>query len=83
MYTRITIDDLLISLITMKSTKIMLAVLATLLITWCVMGTIGYLLSDDTFKQCMTHGGTLFCMMLFGWIPCIILGADLDKRLEE
>jgi FtsH-binding integral membrane protein len=66
----------------MKSTKIMLAILATLLITWCVIGTIGYLLSDDTFKQSMSSGGTFFFMILFGWIPCIIIGADLDKSLE-
>ena len=60
----------------------MLAVLATLLITWCVMGTIGYLLSDNTFKQSMSSGGTLFLMLVFGWIPAVILGADLDKTLE-
>lgn len=66
----------------MKSTKIMLAVLATLLITWFVIGTIGYLLSDDTFKQSMSNGRTFFFMILLGWIPCIIVGADLDKTLE-
>ena len=66
----------------MKSTKIMLAVLATILITWCVMGLIGYLLSDLSYRDCMTSGGTLFLMLVFGWIPAIILGADLDKTLE-
>ena len=60
----------------------MLAILATILITWCVIGTIGYLLSDLSFKQSMTNGGTLFFFILFGWIPCIIVGADLDKSLE-
>ena len=66
----------------MKSTKIMLAILATILITWCVMGLIGYLLSDLSYRDCMTSGGTLFLMLVFGWIPAIILGADLDKTLE-
>ena len=60
----------------------MLAVLATILITWCVMGLIGYLLSDLSYRDCMTSGGTLFLMLVFGWIPAIILGADLDKTLE-
>jgi hypothetical protein len=67
----------------MKSTKIMLAVIATILITWCVMGLIGYLLSDLSYKQCMTHGATLMLMLIFGWIPGIILGDDLDKNLKE
>ena len=63
----------------MKSTIIMVAVIATLLITWCVMGLIGYLLSDLSYKECMTHGATLMLMLVFGWIPCIVVGADLDK----
>ena len=61
----------------------MLAVIATILITWCVMGLIGYLLSDLSYKQCMTHGATLMLMLIFGWIPGIILGDDLDKNLKE
>ena len=66
----------------MKTTKIMLAVIATLLITWCVIGTIGYLLSDGTYKECMTNGGTLMFMLIFGWIPGIIIGHDLDEKLN-
>ena len=66
----------------MKSTKIMLAVVATTFITWCVMGLIGYLLSDLSYRDCMTNGGTFFFMLVFGWIPSIIVGADLDKTLE-
>ena len=66
----------------MKSTIIMLAVLATILITWCVMGLIGYLLSDLSYRDCMTNTGTLFLMLFIGWIPSIIVGADLDKSIE-
>lgn len=66
----------------MKQTKIMLAIIATILLTWCVIGLIGYLLSDLSYKQCMTHGGTLMFMLIFGWIPSIIVGEDLDKTLE-
>jgi hypothetical protein len=66
----------------MKSTKIILAVLATLLIVWCTIGLIGWMLSDLSYKECMTHGGTLMLMLIFGWIPSIIVGADLDKSLE-
>ena len=63
----------------MKSTKIMLAVIATFLITWCVMGLIGYLLSDASYKECMTHGGTLMFLLVFGWIPSLIIGDDINK----
>ena len=66
----------------MKSTKIMVAVIATLIITWCVIGLIGYLLSDGTYKECMTHGGTLMFMLIFGWIPAIIIGSDLNDKLN-
>jgi hypothetical protein len=67
----------------MKSTKIMLAVLATLLITWCVMGLIGWMLSDLSYKECMTHNGTLFLMLFLGWIPAIIVGADINEQLKN
>jgi hypothetical protein len=65
----------------MKSTKIMLAIIATLLITWCVIGSIGWMLSDLSYKESMTNSGTLFCMLIFGWIPCIIIGSDLNENL--
>jgi len=67
----------------MKSTKLMLAVLATFLITWNVIGMIGYLLSDISYRECMTHGGVLMLMLIFGWIPSVIVGADLEKKLEN
>lgn len=67
----------------MKSTKLMLAVLATFLITWNVIGMIGYLLSDTSYRECMTHGGVLMLMLIFGWIPSVIVGADLEKKLEN
>jgi hypothetical protein len=65
----------------MKSTKIMLAIIATLLLTWCVIGSIGWMLSDLSYKESMTNNGTIFFMLIFGWIPCIIIGADLDEKL--
>ena len=61
----------------------MLAVLATTFITWCVMGLIGWMLSDLSYRDCMTNGGTFFFMLVFGWIPGVILGADLDKQFKE
>jgi lysozyme family protein len=67
----------------MKSTKIMLAILATFLITWFVIGTIGYLLSDLSFRDCMTNGATIMIMFIIGWIPASIVGYDLDEYLNS
>jgi hypothetical protein len=66
----------------MKSTKLMLAVIATTLITWCVMGLIGWCISDLSFRDCLTHGGTLMLMMIIGWIPAIIVGSDISDHLN-
>lgn len=66
----------------MKSTKIMLAILATFLITWFVIGTIGYLLSDLSFRDCMTNGATIMIMFIIGWIPSAIIAYDLDEHLN-
>jgi len=67
----------------MKSTKIMLAVIATFLSTWCVMGMIGYLLSDLSYKACMTDCATIMLMLVFGWIPSLIVGYDMDNKLSQ
>jgi hypothetical protein len=67
----------------MKLTKIMLAVIATFLITWCVLGTIGWCLSDLSFRDCMTSNATIMIMLIIGWIPCLFVGADLDKHLNS
>jgi hypothetical protein len=67
----------------MKSTKIMLAVIATFLTTWCVMGIIGYLLSNVSYRDCMIDPATIVLMLMFGWIPSLIIGCDLDNYLEK
>ena len=66
----------------MKQSKIMLAFIATILITWCVIGSIGWMISDLSYRECMTHNGTLFLMLLIGWLPASVVAYDLDKILE-
>ena len=67
----------------MKSTKIMLAVIACLLTTWTSMSLIGWMLSDASLRECYTHGGTLMLMLIFGWIPAVIIACDLDAHLKQ
>ena len=67
----------------MKNTKLMLAVVATFLGTWIVLGLIGWLLSDLRFRHCLTHGATLMIMMIVGWIPALIVGQDVHDHLKH
>ena len=67
----------------MKSTKIMLAIIATLLTTWTSMSLIGWTLSDMSLRECYTHGATLLLMLIFGWIPSVIIACDLDKHFNS
>lgn len=67
----------------MKATKIMLSLLACFISTALFVGLIGYLLSDNsTYKQCMQSGVLWMFMLFLGWIPCVILGIDLDEKLD-
>lgn len=67
----------------MKSTKIMLAVIACFLTTWTSMSLIGWMLSELSLRECYTDDGILICMILFGWIPALIIGMDLDAHLKQ
>ena len=67
----------------MKSTLIMLAALATFLITWLSIAFIFFLLSDAnvTFKDVARHEAMAIFMFIFGWIPAVVVGADVNERL--
>ena len=65
----------------MKATKVMLAGVITFLITWCVLGLIGYLLSNNmSYKECMRNDITIFIMFALGWIPSIIVSIDFNDK---
>lgn len=67
----------------MNRTVIMLAVIATFLLTWVLLASFGALITDNSFKFLMTDTGIVLCMFTFGWISAIIVGIDLDERLEQ
>lgn len=67
----------------MKTTKIMLAVIATFLTTWTIVSLIGYALSDLSLRDCYTYYGTIMFMCIFGWVPAIIIACDLDTKLKN
>lgn len=61
----------------------MLAIAATLTLTAMTLGLIGYLLSDLTYKQCMQDPALWMVMLVFGWIPSVVVSMDLDERLTN
>lgn len=69
--------------LTMKNTIIMVAVIGTFIATACFIGLLSYLLSDSTYRECLTSAGLTFFMLVFGWIPSMIVGMDLDKKLAR
>ena len=68
----------------MKATKIMLAFIATVLVTWMCLSFIYFLCSGEiTFRQASTHGGIALVMLTFGWIPSVIVCMDLDEKILD
>lgn len=66
----------------MKNTQIMIAFLLTLLVTWLALGCIVCTVSDLTLKASLTHPGLFMVMLLFGWIPAVIVASDLNENNE-
>ncbi len=68
----------------MKNTIVMLTFLGALIITWMTLAGAAYLLSDiPTYKECMTNGGVLLLMLIFGWIPAIIVSMDVEEGVKH
>lgn len=66
----------------MKATKIMIAVVVVTLITWFLLGSLVYMLSDLSLKAALSSPGLFMFMIIFGWIPAVIVGTDLDESYE-
>jgi len=66
----------------MRNTKIMLSIIVTFMFTWILLSTIGYLLSDATFKEVSSSVPVGMLMLLFGWIPAAVVAYDVDERLK-
>lgn len=66
----------------MKSTKLMLAAIVSCIGTWLLLSTLFWMFSEGTFKECATNSTVGFLMLIFGWIPSVILCADLEKVLD-
>lgn len=68
----------------MRNTIALVSVIGTFIVTACFLGLIAWLLNDLSYKDTMNHPALHFVMIVFGWIPCVFVGMDLqDKRTNE
>jgi hypothetical protein len=68
----------------MKHTKILIAVIATFIITLLLINTAVWWLQDTwSFKKCFLHGATLGIGLIFGWIPSVFVGYDLNDKFNS
>lgn len=65
----------------MKSTKIMLAVIATFLVTWMTIAFIACIFCNLSYRDCLTDITMIYCMIFIGWFPAVIVGYDLNELL--
>jgi Na+/proline symporter len=67
----------------MKSTILMLSAIVTFILTWLLLTTVGYLLSDGlTFKEIASSAPVIMIMVVAGWVPSLIVCVDLDEKLD-
>ena len=58
----------------------MLSVVITFLITWMTIGLLCFILSESTLKQSLIETPVIMFMLIIGWIPCVIVGRDLEDK---
>jgi hypothetical protein len=61
----------------MRKTRIMLAVVITLIITHVTLGLFYFLLSTCTFREGLISNHVVMVMFIIGWIPAVIVGHDV------
>lgn len=60
----------------------MLGVFFVFVVTWLTMGAFAYVLSGEiTFREAISCAPVIMLMLIVGWIPSVIVGADLDQEL--
>jgi len=65
----------------MKTTKIMLVFLGTLLLTWLTVGFVAWIFANQLgYKECLVHGPTIVTMIILGWIPAVVVSLDYEEH---
>ena len=67
----------------MKNTKVFLVVVATLIATWFVFGTIGSFTTGESIRTCMSSPFMFYPMLIIGWIPSSIIAIDYSNHINN
>jgi hypothetical protein len=67
----------------MKGTIMMIAFIATTILTWLFIAAICWVTTDLTYKESISNGNIGMIMLFIGWGPAIVVCNDLDKKLES
>lgn len=65
----------------MKITKVMLATIATFMLTWILVSLLCSYLFESEFRTTMNH--SFIFMLILGWVPSVVVGMDLNDKLSE
>ncbi len=66
----------------MKRTIIMLSAVSTFFLVWMLTSSFFWIFTTDIlFKDIVMNPGMIGFMLIFGWIPSVIVGVDLDDKL--
>jgi hypothetical protein len=66
----------------MKRTIIMLSAVSTFFLVWMLTSSFFWIFTTDIlFKDIVMNPAMIGFMLIFGWIPAVIVGVDLDDKL--
>ena len=59
----------------------MLLAIASFILTYALVGLIGYLLFDMvSYRLTLIDPGTVVFMIMFGWLPAAVIAADYHEK---
>lgn len=65
----------------MIQTKTMLLAIASFMITYALVGFIGYLLFDMvSYRLTLIDPGMVVFMSIFGWLPAAVIAVDYHEK---
>tara|TARA_Y100000385_G_C12475540_1_gene376823 strand:- start:35 stop:241 length:207 start_codon:yes stop_codon:yes gene_type:complete len=67
----------------MRRTRIMLAMVITLIITFITLGVFHFLLSTGSFKESLLSNPVIGVMIFIGWVPAAIVGIDMSEWEDD
>lgn len=65
----------------MKRTKIMLAVIVTAILSYLFIALVVDIFHPESYyREALRHPASAFFMIIFGWIPSVVVGFDIDEK---